>query len=59
MQAIVLLRTLIRDDSGQDLLEYGLLVALIALIVLGAVTNSGLSIANLWTGIATSMAAVA
>jgi len=59
MQAIVLLRTLIRDDSGQDLLEYGLLAALIALVVLGAVTNTGLSLATFWTGIATSMAAVA
>ena len=59
MQAIVLLRTLIRDDSGQDLLEYGLLAALIALVVLGAVTNTGLTLATFWTGIATSMAAVA
>ena len=32
---------LMRDDSGQDLLEYGLLAALIALVAIVAVTNSG------------------
>ena len=59
MHRLVLLRRLLRGDSGQDLLEYGLLAALIAIVVLGAVTNTGLSLAGLWTGIATSIAAVA
>jgi pilus assembly protein Flp/PilA len=59
MYPIVLLRSLLRDDSGQDLLEYGMLAALIALVVLSAVTNTGLSLASFWTGIATSIAAVA
>jgi pilus assembly protein Flp/PilA len=59
MHRLVLLRRLLRSDSGQDLLEYGLLVALIAIVVLGAVTNTGLSLAGFWTGIATSIAAVA
>ena len=38
---ITRLPTLMRDDSGQDLLEYALLVALIALVAVVAVTNSG------------------
>ena len=59
MHPLVLLRRLIRDDSGQDLLEYGLLAALIALVVFGAVTNFGLSINSFWTGVATSLSVVA
>ena len=36
------LRALTRDASGQDLLEYALLIALIALITKGASTGGGL-----------------
>jgi pilus assembly protein Flp/PilA len=32
---------LFRDDSGQDLAEYALLIALIALVVIGAVAALG------------------
>jgi Flp pilus assembly pilin Flp len=40
-------------EDGQDLLEYGLLVALIALIALGAVANLGSVITNVfWNAIA-------
>ena len=35
------LRLLTRIEDGQDLLEYGLLIALIALVALGAVTMLG------------------
>ena len=38
---ITRMRSLMRDDSGQDLLEYALLVALIALVAYGAVQTSG------------------
>jgi Flp pilus assembly pilin Flp len=55
----LLVRKFIRDDSGQDLLEYGLLAALIACVVFAAVTNAGTSIATFWTGVASSLAAVA
>jgi Flp pilus assembly pilin Flp len=62
MNLIARLRAFVRDASGQDLVEYGMLatlIALIALITLLAVTGSGASIGRLWTGIATSLAAVA
>lgn len=36
----VLLR-LLRDEAGQDLAEYALLIALIALVVIGAVAALG------------------
>ena len=35
------LRRFVKDDSGQDLLEYALLVALIALVAFGAVQLAG------------------
>jgi pilus assembly protein Flp/PilA len=47
--------TLMRDDSGQDLLEYGLLAALIALVAIVAVTNSGNAVNSLFSTIATQV----
>jgi pilus assembly protein Flp/PilA len=42
-----------REDEGQDLLEYGLLTALIAIIAIGAVTTLGNTINSVfWTAIA-------
>jgi pilus assembly protein Flp/PilA len=42
-----------RSEDGQDLLEYGLLAALIALVALGAVTTVGATIQNVfWSTIA-------
>ena len=42
-----------RSEDGQDLLEYGLLAALIALIALGAVTTGGNTITGVfWNAIA-------
>ena len=46
------LRTLLRDGSGQDLLEYALLVALIALVAYGAVESSGQQVNAIFNNIA-------
>jgi Flp pilus assembly pilin Flp len=44
-----------RNEDGQDLLEYGLLMALIAIIALGAVAQVGNVINTIfWTTIASS-----
>ena len=44
-----------RSEDGQDLLEYGLLAALIAIIALGAVTTVGNTIHTVfWTTIASN-----
>ena len=41
-------------EEGQDLLEYGLLIALIAIVALGAVTTVGQTIYNVfWKAIPT------
>ena len=46
-------------EEGQDLLEYALLVALIALIAFGAVQMAGGSVSTIFTNIATSLNGVA
>jgi pilus assembly protein Flp/PilA len=46
-----MLRALRRNDSGQDLLEYALLVALIALVAVGAITTTGESVDSIFTNI--------
>jgi pilus assembly protein Flp/PilA len=45
-------RTFVNDDSGQDLLEYALLVALIALVAFGAVKMAGGSVNTIFSNIA-------
>lgn len=41
MNLITYLRALVREKNGQDLLEYALLAALIALVAVSAVTLTG------------------
>ena len=49
-----------RSEEGQDLLEYGLLAALIALVAFGAVTTVGNTIQTVfWDVIASGMGASA
>jgi pilus assembly protein Flp/PilA len=47
------------QEDGQDLLEYALLVALIALIAIGAVQMAGGAVNDIFTAIATQLAAAA
>ena len=53
------LRTLVRNDEGQDLLEYALLVALIALVAVAAVAAAGTSVNAIFTSIAGALAKAA
>ncbi|MBI4264021.1 MAG: Flp family type IVb pilin [Acidobacteria bacterium] len=43
-QVMTRLRGLLRNDEGQDLLEYALLVALIAIVCYVAVQESGVAV---------------
>ena len=45
-------KSFVREDEGQDLLEYALLVALIALVAVGAVTAAGVSVNDIFTSVA-------
>ena len=46
-----------RDEEGQDLLEYALLVALIALVSVLAVTAAGVKVQEIFTAIAAAIPA--
>ena len=48
---ITRMRALVSDDAGQDLLEYALLVGLIALVAVVAVTATGTSVSDIFTNI--------
>ncbi len=52
---ITRMRALTRDDSGQDLLEYALLVALIALVAVAAVTSSGQAVNKIFDTVASKL----
>jgi pilus assembly protein Flp/PilA len=52
LNLITRLRHLLRNDSGQDLLEYALLVALIALVAFGAIQATGNSVSAIFNAIA-------
>jgi pilus assembly protein Flp/PilA len=49
------LRTFVKDTEGQDLIEYALLVALIAIICVGAVTFAGEQVLAIFQSIGTSL----
>jgi len=59
MDLMARMRSFVRDDSGQDLLEYALLVGLIALVAVLAVTSTGQSVNSIFTAISQSLANVA
>jgi len=56
MTLIHTVRSFVNDDSGQDLLEYALLVALIALVAFGAVKLAGNSVNTIFSNIASQLA---
>ncbi|HEX6210922.1 MAG TPA: Flp family type IVb pilin [Methylomirabilota bacterium] len=47
-----LIQKFARNEEGQDLLEYALLVALIALVAVGAVTAAGVQVNAVFAAIA-------
>ena len=53
MRIAILLHGLVRNTGGQDLVEYGLLAGLIAVVAIGAVAALGFQINNvLWATVA-------
>ncbi len=42
---------LLKDKSGQGMVEYGLIIALIAIVVIVALTPAGTAVANIFTQI--------
>jgi pilus assembly protein Flp/PilA len=56
---MMLAKSFVRNDEGQDLLEYALLVALIALVAVVAVTAAGGSVNDIFSKIAAELAKAA
>ena len=56
MNLITRMRALVRDDSGQDMLEYALLTALIALVAVVAIKAAGLQVNTIFGKITTALA---
>ena len=59
MNLINRLHGLKRNTAGQDLLEYALLIALIALVAYGAVQLTGTNVNTIFTNIATKLGTAA
>ena len=57
MEFINRLRTIVNEEYGQDLLEYALLVALIALVSAGAVGLAGQSVQTVFNNIVAAIPA--
>ncbi len=55
LELITRLRSLVSGDEGQDLLEYALLVALIALVCVGAIGLAGTNVNIIFGKIATAL----
>jgi pilus assembly protein Flp/PilA len=52
---LIRLQSIVRREEGQDLLEYALLVALIALVCVGAITLAGKNVNTIFGQIADAL----
>ena len=59
MQLVNFVKSFVRNEEGQDLLEYALLVALIALVAIAAVGAAGGSVQTIFDSIASKLGAAA
>jgi pilus assembly protein Flp/PilA len=51
------IRNFFKDESGASAVEYGLLVALIAVAIIGAVTSLGTTLATKFNAVSTAVSA--
>ena len=59
MKLVNSVKSFVRNEEGQDLLEYALLVALIALVAIAAVEAAGGAVSTIFTNIAGKLSAAA
>ena len=50
------MKTFAKEEQGQDILEYALLVALIALVAVASLQNLSTTIGSIWTVMKTRLA---
>ena len=51
LNVIARFRALLRNDEGQDLIEYALLAGLISLVAVGAMGVAGQEVSGIWDSI--------
>ena len=56
-QLVAFVKSVARNEEGQDLLEYALLVALIAVLAVGAITAAGGAVQTAFAAIAAAITA--
>lgn len=52
---LVRVRALVRNDEGQDLIEYALIAGLISIVAVVAIGDAGTKISQIWDGIVTAL----
>jgi pilus assembly protein Flp/PilA len=55
LNLIARFRALLRNDEGQDLIEYALLAGLIALVAVVAIGDAGTEVNEIWTDIVAAL----
>jgi pilus assembly protein Flp/PilA len=55
MELVNIVRTFVRKEEGQDLLEYALLIALIALVAIVGVTSAGQQVNTIFGNITAAL----
>ena len=58
LNVIARFRALLRNDEGQDLIEYALLAGLIALVAVAGITTAGTEVEGIWNDISAALSAV-
>jgi Flp pilus assembly pilin Flp len=55
LNLIARFRALLRNDKGQDLIEYALLAGLIALVAVAAIGDAGTEVDAIWDKVVTEL----
>jgi pilus assembly protein Flp/PilA len=55
MEILTVIKSMIRDEDGATMVEYGLLVALIAMVALAAVQALGINLSTIFSTVASSV----
>ena len=58
MQAFVaFLNRLVREEEGQDMVEYALILGLVSIIAVAAVTTTGGAVNSIWQAVSSAVTA--
>jgi pilus assembly protein Flp/PilA len=55
MQMLITLKNLVQDESGVTAIEYGLIAALIAVVIIGILTTLGGDLSTMFNKVATNL----